>query len=255
MLRLIRLLTIVIAVGTLLGVAALKVLGLPVARARVTAALESCTFEQIREGQNIASQFNQVKMAMLERSHKVRDDGKFQVWSTPQGEFRYAEPMSNLDAFVLAEEEFDIYRTYRIKPGFVVLDCGANIGTFTRRALDRGAAKVVAIEINPEEQEGLATDFCGRNPRWPGDRLPERRLGQRDGIGSARRFCGVASRRRPHPASGNDHRQDRRGTKFSLGRLHQDGHRGRGKKRAARGSGGSGEILAHHGDLRGALAG
>ncbi len=160
MLRLIRLLTIVIAVGAFIGIATLKVRGSPVARARVTAALGSCPFEQIREGQNIAGQFNRVKMAMLARSHKVRDDGKFQVWSTPQGEFRYAGPMSGLDAFVLAEEEFDIYQTYRIKPGFVVLDCGANIGTFTRRALNRGAAKVVAIEINPEEQEGLRRTFA-----------------------------------------------------------------------------------------------
>ena len=160
MLKVIRLLTIVIAVGTLLGVAALNVLGLPLARARVTAVLGSCPFEQIREGQNIVSQFKQVKMAMLERSFKVRDDGKFQVWSTPQGEFRYAGPMSDLDAFVLAEEELDIYRTYRIKPGFVVLDCGANVGTFTRRALNRGATKVIAIEINAEEQEGLRRTFA-----------------------------------------------------------------------------------------------
>ena len=62
--------------------------------------------------------------------------------------------------FVLAEEEFDIYRTYRIKPGAVVLDCGANVGTFTRRALNRGAAKVIAIEINPESVEGLRHSFA-----------------------------------------------------------------------------------------------
>ena len=97
---------------------------------------------------------------MMERSQKLRDDGKYQVWSTPQGEFRYTGPMSSQDAFVLAEEELDIYRTYRIKPGFVVLDCGANIGTFTRRALNRGAAKVVAIEIGAEAQEGLRRTFA-----------------------------------------------------------------------------------------------
>ncbi len=160
MLRLIRLLTIVIALSTILAVAVYEAIGSPVARARVTAAFGSCPFGQIREGQSITSQFPQVGMAILKRSHKLQDDGKYQVWNTPQGQFRYTGPFTGLDAFVLAEEELDIYRTYRIKPGFVVLDCGANVGTFTRRALNRGAAKVVAIEISADAQEGLRRTFA-----------------------------------------------------------------------------------------------
>ena len=41
-----------------------------------------------------------------------------------------------------------------------MLDCGANYGTFTRRALNRGAAKVVAIEINRDIQEALRRTFA-----------------------------------------------------------------------------------------------
>ena len=104
--------------------------------------------------------FQEVRTAMLEGSHKLREDGIYQLWSTPQGEFWYPGPLGSLDAFVLAEEQFDIYRTYRIKPGAVVLDCGANVGTFTRRALNRGAAKVVAIEINPESAEAMRRTFA-----------------------------------------------------------------------------------------------
>ena len=61
---------------------------------------------------------------------------------------------------MLAEEEVDLYRTARITPGSIVLDCGANYGTFTRRALERGAIKVVAIEIDPREQTALRRTFA-----------------------------------------------------------------------------------------------
>ena len=160
MLRFIRLLTIVIAGCTILGLLVTLVFDSPVGRARVTAVLGRCPFDQIREGQEIIQEFPQMRRAMQERSHKVRQDGKFEVWSTPQGEFWYPGPFTDLDAFVLGEEEFDIYRTYRIKPDAIVLDCGANVGTFTRRALNRGAAKVIAIEINPESAEALRRTFA-----------------------------------------------------------------------------------------------
>ena len=41
----------------------------------------------------------------------------------------------------------------------VDLDCGANIGVFTRSALDRGAKLVVAIEPAPENIECLRRNF------------------------------------------------------------------------------------------------
>ena len=46
-----------------------------------------------------------------------------------------------------------------VKPGDVVLDCGANVGVFTRVALDRGARIVVAIEPAPENLESLRRNF------------------------------------------------------------------------------------------------
>jgi len=101
-----------------------------------------------------------MRIKMRQGMREVRDDGKYQLWNTQQGEFWYLGTPSDLDAFVLAEEEFDIYQTDRIKPGAIVLDCGANYGTFTRRALLRGAAKVVAIEINPEVAEALRRTFA-----------------------------------------------------------------------------------------------
>jgi FkbM family methyltransferase len=160
MLRLIRLLTIVVAVCTILGLVALEVRGSQTGRAAVTAVLGSCSFEQIREGERVAKEFGPMRAKMREGMRKEREDGKYQLWSTPQGEFWYLGAPSDLDAFVLAEEQFDIYRTTRIKSGSIVLDCGANYGTFTRRALLRGAAKVVAIEINPEVADAMRRTFA-----------------------------------------------------------------------------------------------
>jgi FkbM family methyltransferase len=160
MLRLIRFLTILIAVCTLLGLIVVEVLGSQIGRDAATSVLGSCSFAQIREGERVAREFGPMRAKMRQAMRKVREDGKYQLWSTSQGQFWYPGTPSELDAFVLAEEEFDIYRTARIQPGSVVLDCGANVGTFTRRALNRGAGKVVAIEIIPEFAEGLRRTFA-----------------------------------------------------------------------------------------------
>lgn len=46
-----------------------------------------------------------------------------------------------------------------VRPGDIVLDCGAHVGVFTQVALSRGAAKVVAIEPDPANIECLRRNF------------------------------------------------------------------------------------------------
>ena len=41
------------------------------------------------------------------------------------------------------------------RPGDVVMDCGANFGVYTKYALSKGAAWVIAIELAPEDIECL----------------------------------------------------------------------------------------------------
>ena len=160
MLKLVRALKVIIPDCIILALVALGLFRTPIGQAVATAALGECSYGQVRDGEHFQDQMGKVRASISEGSHKVREDGKYQLWSTPQGEFWYPGEMGSRDAFVLAEEEFDIYRTYRITPGSIVLDCGANIGTFTRRALNRGAAKVVAIEINHDLQEVLRRTFA-----------------------------------------------------------------------------------------------
>jgi FkbM family methyltransferase len=102
------------------------------------------------------------KDRILHASKKLETDEKgFERWSTPKGEYWIPKGSHFVLPFNLAEQERDIYTgtEVRVKPGAVVLDCGANIGVFTRLSLDRGAGKVIAIEPAPENVECLRRNF------------------------------------------------------------------------------------------------
>jgi FkbM family methyltransferase len=77
----------------------------------------------------------------------------------------YWIPAGNATHFVLpfnlAEQEMRIYGTgpQAVGKGDIVLDCGANVGVFTREALNAGAGKVIAIEPAPENIEVLRRNF------------------------------------------------------------------------------------------------
>ena len=60
--------------------------------------------------------------------------------------------------FNLAEQARGIYGG-GVKPGDIVLDCGANVGVWTRQALDAGARLVAAFEPAPENIESYRRNF------------------------------------------------------------------------------------------------
>ena len=114
------------------------------------------------KSEEFARKKTQLKDEILAASKVIGQDGDLEHWQTPKGNFwvekesRYGLP------FHLAEQQLRIYGTanHWIKPGDVVLDCGANIGVFTREALNAGASKVVAIEPAPENLECLRRNFA-----------------------------------------------------------------------------------------------
>jgi FkbM family methyltransferase len=97
------------------------------------------------------------------RDSKVveRDPAGYHLVETPRG--RWWIPAGNdfVLPFNLAEQERDIYGTGErgVRAGHVVLDCGANVGVWTRKALDRGAKLVVAFEPAPENVESYRRNF------------------------------------------------------------------------------------------------
>lgn len=88
------------------------------------------------------------------QSSIVERDGALELWMTPEGQFWAPAQTSKSLPFVLAEQYIKIYGAGRfaVRPGDVVLDCGADVGDFTRQALQMGASMVVAIEPSPMKQ-------------------------------------------------------------------------------------------------------
>jgi len=90
-----------------------------------------------------------------------KDPAGYHLVETPRG--RWWIPAGNdfVLPFNLAEQQREVYGTggYAVRPGDVVLDCGANVGVWTRVALDRGAGLVVAFEPAPENIESYRRNF------------------------------------------------------------------------------------------------
>lgn len=91
-----------------------------------------------------------------------KDPAGFHLWETPSGPFWLPKGSDYALPWDLAEQERKIYGTGEraVQPGDIVLDCGANIGVYTRVALKAGAKLVVAIEIAPENLECLRRNFA-----------------------------------------------------------------------------------------------
>jgi FkbM family methyltransferase len=96
---------------------------------------------------------------LRESSTMLAEESGLQHWRTEMGDFW--APKGTGVAFVVAEQMHRIYGEgdHRVRNGDIVLDCGANIGAFTREALNAGAAKVVAIEPVPANVLSLQRTF------------------------------------------------------------------------------------------------
>jgi FkbM family methyltransferase len=93
---------------------------------------------------------------------RVRSEGPYDLVETPSGPYWIPARDFIALAEMLEEQERDVYQVESggVKPGDVVLDCGANVGVYTRKALKAGASLVVSIEPAPENLECLRKTFA-----------------------------------------------------------------------------------------------
>lgn len=104
----------------------------------------------------------ELKDRILKASRLVnRDPAGFHLWDTPAGRYWIPKGSDWALPWDLAEQERQIYGSGEraVRAGDVVLDCGANVGVYTRVALNAGAKLVVAIELAPENIECLRRNF------------------------------------------------------------------------------------------------
>lgn len=99
-------------------------------------------------------------LKMHSQIRQLEVDGPLVRLQTPAGSFW--TPLGNDSLFLLAEYAVDIYGVggTQIRPGDVVMDLGANVGMFSRRALDAGASRVIAVEPSPLNVESLRRTFA-----------------------------------------------------------------------------------------------
>jgi len=90
-----------------------------------------------------------------------KDPAGYHLWKTSMGLYWVPQRNDGGLASNLAEQATQVYgdREYGVHPGDVVFDCGANIGVYTRVALQAGAKLVVAVEPAPENVECLRRNF------------------------------------------------------------------------------------------------
>jgi len=90
------------------------------------------------------------------------DQAGFQLWETPMGNFWIPPGANPVFLFgVLAEQVRDVYGKgeFAVRPGEVVVDCGANLGAFVWKCLQNRAKLIVACEIAPHTAECLRRNF------------------------------------------------------------------------------------------------
>ena len=124
---------------------------------------ELCSFAGAFAGAQKRFQLSREVERMAADVELLRREDGLSLWSTPAGSFWLPDGSDAVLPILAAQQRVDIYGATgaaKIAPGAVVLDCGAHVGVYVRKALDQGAATVVAIEPAPDNIECLRRNFA-----------------------------------------------------------------------------------------------
>lgn len=118
-------------------------------RAYLVKRRSGCNSDQTFEGLRYSWREARAYLRAKRESHVVSSvPGGYELWQTPFGGYWAPAGESESLFITLAELESEPYASsnVRVREGDIVLDCGAHLGVFTRKALAAGAKEVVAVE-------------------------------------------------------------------------------------------------------------
>ena len=117
--------------------------------------------EAFRGAQKHAQVGNSWKDLVAKSRILQSDASGVNLWRTPFGDWWIPKGSEEPVVAFLVQQRNRIYGegVWGIRKGDVVLDCGANVGAYTREALDEGASLVIAIEPAPVNVECLRRNF------------------------------------------------------------------------------------------------
>src|SRR5687767_949225 len=109
----------------------------------------SCSYrDELRAARTIAA-------VAADPPRRLRADGPLTLWRTPLGEmWAPARADEHFMRMLTIEQRLNLYG-YTPRHGDVLIDCGANIGMFSKPALDRGTATIVCFEPFGENLSAL----------------------------------------------------------------------------------------------------
>ena len=103
------------------------------------------------------------QLARHYETHSLETDPEgYELWETPYGRFWMPDGDEKAVAILIAQQEVDQYGAIHggIGDGDVVLDAGAHVGLYARKAVEKGAKTVVAIEPAPANLECLRRNLA-----------------------------------------------------------------------------------------------
>lgn len=155
----------ILAILVLIGAAGTAFFTVDKVRLATIAALgrsDGCSIDAAMHIKDHLKERTAAKDRILAASRRLQLEEDYEQWQTPGRAYwiprgsQFVLPVSLAEQ---AEERVYAVGDAGVKPGDVVLDCGANIGVTVQPALDAGAKTVVAIEPAPENLECLRRNF------------------------------------------------------------------------------------------------
>jgi FkbM family methyltransferase len=122
-----------------------------------------CTFRQALRAPATSLRQNYWTESVKKACRHISTDPEgYALWRTPKGNVWFPRESTSALHVDMAEQQREIYNIggKGVAAGDVVLDCGANVGLYTREALANRARLVVAIEPAPENLECLRRNLA-----------------------------------------------------------------------------------------------